>query len=887
MSVPERTNGSNGSGANGAPPAGLVPPQSIEAEQSVLGAILLSDQTLYALRVQLNLQPDDFYRPGHAVIYAAMLALYEQSEPVDKLTVTEKLKQSGSLEAAGGAAAIEALAAAPPVVGNAAHYGKIVKEAALVRNLLTATYRIQQQVAERGGDPRELVDQAERAILEVGHDDRRKDFRKIHEVLDEEIEKLAALSEAGKTVTGTPSGFNDLDEITGGFQPGNLIILAARPSMGKCLSAGTPVYDPWSGARRRIEDVVAELEHGAEEAWVASLGPDLRLRPTRVTAGFRNGVRPVLRLTTKLGRRIEATANHPLLTIDGWRELGGLAPGDRIAVPRTLPAPVVEQTMPDAELVMLAALLADGNLTERTPRFCWGPDSPVVDEVAEAAEAMGARLHVPAAGWGTGTISTGDRTRPNPVRELCERHGIWGTRSESKFVPEMVFGLDRGRIARFLSVLYGCDGHVYASDRLWQVGYSTISERLARDVQHLLLRLGIVSKLRELRRPVYEGTGKVALEVLITGQEDLRAFAEQVAVCGKRSCLARVVAGLGSVRSKTNVDTVPAGIWRLVSAAKGERSWAEVSAAAGHPRNHNWHVGTRGVSRPQLAKLADAIGDEELRQLATSDVWWDEIVAVEPVGERETFDLTVPGDHNFVAGDVVVHNSALAANFLENAAVRFDRPAVMFSLEMSESELAQRFIASQGSIKGNDLRRGKVSWQKVTGALKALNSAPLWVDDSSDLSVLDIRAKARRLSTQVDGKLGLVVVDYLQLMRADSRSDSVVEQIGEISKGLKTLARELSVPVVALSQLNRAVEQRHDKRPMLSDLRSSGQIEQDADLVMFIYREEYYEDDSERQGEAELIIAKHRNGGLGTVPLVFQHEYPRFMPGIRDPDRYA
>ena len=146
---------------------------------------------------------------------------------------------------------------------------------------------------------------------------------------------------------------------------------------------------------------------------------------------------------------------------------------------------------------------------------------------------------------------------------------------------------------------------------------------------------------------------------------------------------------------------------------------------------------------------------------------------------------------------------------------------------------------------------------------------------------------ARALITGRTHNIGLIIVDYLQLMRSDSRSDSVVEQIGEISKGLKTLARELEVPVLALSQLSRAVENRHDKRPMLSDLRSSGQIEQDADLVLFIYREEYYEDDSERQGEAELIIAKHRNGGLGVVPLVFQHEYPRFMPGIRDPERYA
>src|SRR4051794_1859030 len=192
-----------GGGGFGAP---AVPPQSLEAEQSVLGAVLLSDHTLYTLRIDINLQPEDFYRPAHGVIWDAMLALYEQGEPVDKLTVVEKLKQSGNLEAAGGAPAIEALAAAPPVVGNAGQYGKIVKETALVRRLLTATYRIQQQGNDHAGNPPELLDRAERTILEVGHHDRRKDFRVISEVLDTEIEKLAALADAGRQVTGTPSG---------------------------------------------------------------------------------------------------------------------------------------------------------------------------------------------------------------------------------------------------------------------------------------------------------------------------------------------------------------------------------------------------------------------------------------------------------------------------------------------------------------------------------------------------------------------------------------------------------------------------------------------------------------------------------------------------------
>jgi replicative DNA helicase len=228
------------------------------------------------------------------------------------------------------------------------------------------------------------------------------------------------------------------------------------------------------------------------------------------------------------------------------------------------------------------------------------------------------------------------------------------------------------------------------------------------------------------------------------------------------------------------------------------------------------------------------------------------------------------------------------ANFAENAALESRKAVALFSLEMSESELAQRFIASQASIKGDDLRKGNVPnsrWPKILQASSRLANSPLYIDDSSDLSVLDVRAKARRLAQQHADGLGLIVIDYLQLMRAGGNVENRVEQISQISRGLKTLARELDVPVIALSQLNRGVEQRTDKRPVLSDLRESGSIEQDADLVMFIYRDEYYDHESEREGIADVIISKHRNGGLGTVELTFQKEFPRFMSYVPE-DRY-
>ena len=316
-----------------------APPQNLEAEQSVLGAVLLSDTALPALIIDERLQPEDFYREAHGLIFQAMLDLHTVGEPVDALTLVEHLKQAGLLERVGGRAAVDLLAGSVPAVGNVRQYARIVRENAMLRRLLRASYEIQARVHSHEAPPRELVDLAERSILEVAHDDRRKDFRSIHDLLSAELDKLEQLSAEGLSITGTPSGFEDLDRITGGFQPGNLIILAARPGMGKCLAGSALVYDPSTGARRRIDEVVSAVERG-EPVEVAAVGADLQLRVAPVSAGLRSGVQRVFRLRTRLGRRIDATANHPLLTLEGWRELGELEPGARIAVPRRLPRPL-------------------------------------------------------------------------------------------------------------------------------------------------------------------------------------------------------------------------------------------------------------------------------------------------------------------------------------------------------------------------------------------------------------------------------------------------------------------------------------------------------------------------------------------------------------------
>src|SRR3954469_22741157 len=215
--------------------SGKLPPQNEEAETSVLGAILLSEQALDGLLIDVKLQPEDFYRPRHQLIWRSMIALKEKAdpEPVDALTVTEELARNGVLEEAGGSPYIHSLANAVPSAANVRHYARIVKNHALLRRLLDTTRRIQDDVFTFSGPPKELLEQAESELFKIAHDDRTGELRSIEAVLHDELDKLEMISREGMSMTGTPTGFNDLDELTGGFQPGNLIVLAARPSMGK------------------------------------------------------------------------------------------------------------------------------------------------------------------------------------------------------------------------------------------------------------------------------------------------------------------------------------------------------------------------------------------------------------------------------------------------------------------------------------------------------------------------------------------------------------------------------------------------------------------------------------------------------------------------------
>jgi replicative DNA helicase len=435
--------------------APTVPPQNLDAEESVLGAMTLAPGAIAAVSEILSPDGREFYRESHAKIYRAALSLYGKGEPVDAITLVDELDERGELEDVGGKVRVHELAALVPATANAGHYARIVREAATLRGLIHAGAEIARLGWERPGDATELVDQAEQIVFELSQQRAKGEFTHIEELLKESFERITALYESGADVTGVPSGFRDLDRITSGFQEGNLIIVAARPSMGK----------------------------------------------------------------------------------------SGLA--------------------------------------------------------------------------------------------LC-----------------------------------------------------------------------------------------------------------------------------------------------------------------------------------------------------------------------------------------------IAANL----AVRAATPVALFTLEMSKSEVTQRLMCSEAKVESQRLRTGKLAaedWPRLTGACDKLAKAPIYVDDTGSITMMEIRSKARRLK-QKHPDLGLIIVDYLQLMTSGTTAENRVQEVSQISRSLKVLARDLEVPILALSQLSRAVEQRHDKRPILSDLRESGSLEQDSDIVIFIYRDEYYNDESDQQGLAEIHVAKHRNGPTDTVKLSFLRRYAKF-----------
>jgi replicative DNA helicase len=836
-----------------APPVGRiegrVPPHDLEAESSVLGAILLDPAAI--TRILEIIDPEDFYRENNAQIYRAALTLFREGEPIDNVTLAAQLEQMGVLERVGGRAHLAMLQEQTPTAANVEHYARIVKAKAYKRRLITAGTQVTALGYDETLEAGEAVNQAQSHVYAISDEQVGSGMERLYDLLKPAMDRIDAQMASGGGVLGIATGFHDLDRLTNGFKPADMVVIAGRPSMGKALALDTPIPTPdgWKTmGSLRVGDHVFD-EQG---------NPCTVTFATPVMLG-----RPCFEVVFSDGAVLVADAEHQWATLDrGTRKSGGSSlavrtteellatldtPDGRAnhAVPvcgalsypeRELPldpyvlgvwlgdgtSTMATITVSDVDAEILDGIRAAGieprlvnQSSDRTPsyRLCAGPRSgqrngaklswTEVEEI-RAVVAAGEPQHSVAARRGvaaaTVCMAVSGRTwrseQPESVQEKLRGLGVL----HDKHVPRAYLEGSPSQRVALLQGLMDTDGH---ADRLGHVEFSSSEPRLADAVAELATSLGIV---------VFRSCGRATFK----GEE-----------AGPRY----------RVRFKTDLP-----VFRM--ARKLDR------------------LRKIGAGKPSPARR---------------------IVDVRPVASVPVRCIQVDSPaHLYLAGQscIPTHNTSFVLNVALNAAVEQHQPIAIYSLEMSKEQLVERMLCEHARIDAQRLHRGLLSeaeHERLVYALGPLGDAPIYIDDAPMLDDLTLRLKARQARSR-EG-IEMIIIDYLQLMhgRQQGNDSNRVQEVSAISRSLKSIARELRVPIIAISQLSRAPEQRPDKRPILSDLRESGSIEQDSDLVMFLYRDEYYNrEKSEKPGIAEIIVAKHRNGPTGTVELLFRKELTRF-----------
>ncbi|CAJ1506408.1 replicative DNA helicase [[Mycobacterium] kokjensenii] len=946
---------------------GRQPPQDLVAEQSVLGGMLLSKDAI--ADVLERLRPGDFYRPVHQNIYDAILDLYGRGEPADAVTVAAELDRRGLLRRVGGAPYLHTLISTVPTAANAGYYAGIVGEKALLRRLVEAGTRVVQYgyAGAEGADVAEIVDRAQAEIYEVAERRTSEDFVPLEDLLQPTMDEIDAIASHGGIARGVPTGFTDLDEVTNGLHPGQMIIIAARPGMGKALALNTPLPTPtgwttmgdvavgdelldaagrptrvvaateimlgrpcyevefsdgtvivadaqhlwptgsgvrttaqlrsgadtiapagtpspgggvgllasvlqiqsvrrvpsvavrcvqvdnpehlylagrgmvpthnstlaldfmrscsiknrmasvifslemskseivmrllsaeakiklgdmrsgrmtdddWTRLARRMSEIseaplyiddspnltmmeirakarrlkqkadlrlvavdymqlmtsgkkvesrqqevsefsrnlkllakelevpvialsqlnrgpeqrtdkkpmladlresgcltastrilradngsevtLGELLRTGERPLVWSLDDRLRMVARPMTNVFPSGHREVFKLRMASGREVEATANHPFLTLDGWVSLGDLNVGDRLAVPRRVPEPADTQRMHDCEVMLLAHMIGDGSCVKGQPIRYASIDEANLTAVTVAAMHFGVtavRDEYPAARVTTLRLPAPfhlTHGKRNPIAAWLDELGLFGKRSHEKFVPHQVFALPNDQVALFLRHLWATDGSVRWDEKQGQsqIYYASTSRRLIDDVAQLLARVGVFGRIKRATKAGYRD----GWHLHVYGAENQVRFLHNVGAQGAKAEGARqVLAHLAGVTRNPNLDTVPKEVWGRVRGALADQqmSHREFAAAMGTQfcGSTMWK---HAPSRDRLHRAAMVLEDEGVHALATSAVYWDTIVEITSIGEHDVFDGTVPGTHNFVAQGISVHNS--------------------------------------------------------------------------------------------------------------------------------------------------------------------------------------------------------------------------------------
>jgi replicative DNA helicase len=428
-----------------------------------------------------------------------------------------------------------------------------------------------------------------------------------------------------------------------------------------CLAATTRIMRADTGAEVTIGELMTS---GARDIPVWSLDDSLRYVPRTMTHAFPSGRKETFRLRLASGKQIDATANHPFLTYEGWQPLGELSVGSRLAVPRHVPAPLVTRQWADAEVVMLAHLIGDGSFVRRQPVRYASVDEENLAAVTEAARHFGItaiRDDYAAARVTTLRLPAPYRLargRRNPIAAWLDGLGLFGLRSHEKFVPDAVFSLPKTQITTFLRHLWATDGSVTVlrNGRSGRIYYASTSRRLLDGVSRLLLRYGISTRLR-VATPKAGYRPQYTLD--ISGRDEQLRFLREIGCHGARSAgCARLHAVLEGGTSNANVDTVPREIWQDVKSILAEQGMTHRQfAAAMNTQFGGSTMWKHAPSRERLSRVATVLGSAELEMYATNDLLWDEVVAIEPLGEQDVYDATVMGNHNFIADGIATHNS--------------------------------------------------------------------------------------------------------------------------------------------------------------------------------------------------------------------------------------
>ena len=789
------------------------------------------------------------------------------------MTVAAELDRRGLLRRVGGAPYLHTLISMVPTAANAGYYADIVAEKALLRRLVEAGTRVVQYgyAGAEGADVAEVVDRAQAEIYDVTDRRLSEDFVPLEDLLQPTMDEIDAIASNGGLARGVPTGFTELDEVTNGLHPGQMIIVAARPGVGKALALDTPLPTPTGWTTMGDVAVGDEL-----------LGADGR--PTRVVAATEVMLgRPCYEVEFSDGTVIVADAEHQWLT--ETRASRKSAQAAAVGYNRTKNQRTFAAVRTTAEVAA----------TLRCPTADRRVNHSVVN--AAALDLPDREVLIPpytlGAWLGGGTSASAQITTADPeIIMRIEADGFVAVPSGSaKYRYQLRLPAGAQRALR-QCVVCGKEFAPHTSQvRTCGRSCGGRARFVSRPVPipTCLRCAGPSTGLRLCQRCHAEvGTLQARLRTIgVLGDKHIPTEYLRGSVSQRRALLAGLLDTDGTVTAGGSVQF-------SVTDRRLARDAAELVVSLGY-RCQIWAKRVRGRSESSSVAYTLTFSTEEhvfaLSRKAITHKERRAVAGTARSGSRFIVDVraidTVPvrcvevdnSRHMYLASRAMIptHNSTLGLDFLRSCSIKHRMASVIFSLEMSKSEIVMRLLSAEAKIKLADMRSGRMSdddWTRLARRMSEISEAPLYIDDSPNLTMMEIRAKARRLRQRAD--LRLIVVDYLQLMTSGKKFESRQVEVSEFSRNLKLLAKELEVPVIAISQLNRGPEQRTDKKPMLADLRESGSLEQDSDVVILLHRPDAFERDDPRGGEADLILAKHRNGPTKTVTVAHQLHLSRF-----------